>query len=97
MTLRDLKLLSAAVSVAALIATPALAQSYTPEFGAANIVPNATSQDTAAFAFAQVDPIARPFTQARNGAQHKTGILEGVPAGIDPYAYHEGLAASEAN
>ena len=95
MKLRDLKLLSAAVGIAAFIATPAFAQSYTPEFGTANIVPNAISQDTATSAFAQVDPIARPFTQARNGA--RTNILEGVPAGTDPYAYHDALAASEAN
>jgi hypothetical protein len=97
MKLRDLKLLSAAVGIAAFIATPAFAQSYTPEFGTANIVPNAISQDTATSAFAQVDPIARPFTQTRNGARTNVGILEGVPAGTDPYAYHDALAASEAN
>lgn len=49
------KLLSAAVGLAALIATPALAQSYAPEYGTGNVIPNATSQSTANSAFAQAE------------------------------------------
>jgi hypothetical protein len=78
------------------IATPAFAQSYTPEFGTANIAPVVTGQD-AKSAFAQAAPTTDPSPQARIRVQHNVGILEGVPAGVNPYAYHEGLAASEAN
>jgi hypothetical protein len=91
------RLLSAAVGLAALIATPALAQSYAPEYGTGNLVPNATSQSTATSAFAQADSIARPSTRARIRDQHQGGIFDGAPAGVDPYQYHDDLMATEAN
>jgi hypothetical protein len=91
-----MKKLLTTVALLTVIGTPAFAQSYTPEFGTANIAPVVTNQD-ATSAFAQAVPIADPSTQAQIRGQHNVGIREGVPAGVDAYAYHEGLAASEAN
>jgi len=94
---RKTKLLSAAVGLAVLIATPAFAQSYAPEYGTGNIIPNATSQSTATSAFAQADPIAGPSKRARIRDQRQGGIFDGAPAGVDPYQYHDDLMAKEAN
>jgi hypothetical protein len=94
---RKTKLLSAAVGLAALIATPAFAQSYAPEYGTGNIVPNATSQATTSSALAQADPIARPSSRDRIRVQHQGGVFDGAPAGVDPYQYHDDLMAKEAN
>jgi hypothetical protein len=94
---RKTKLLSAAIGLAALIATPALAQSYAPEFDTGNIIPNATNQSSATSAFAQADPIARPSSRDRIRVQHQGGVIDGAPAGVDPYQYHDDLMAKEAN
>ena len=94
---RKTKLLSAAVGLAALIATPALAQSYAPEYGTGNVIPNATSQSTATSAFAQANPIARSPSRARIRVQPQGGVFDGAPAGVDPYQYHNNLMATEAN
>jgi hypothetical protein len=94
---RKTKLLSAAVGLAALIATPALAQSYAPEYGTGNIIPNATNQSSANAAFAQADPIVRPSSRDRIRDQRQRGIFDGSPAGVDPYRYHDDLMATEAN
>jgi hypothetical protein len=91
-----MKKLLTTVALLTVIGTPAFAQSYTPEFGTANIAPVVTSQD-ATSAFAQAVPTTDSSAQAQIRGQHNVGVLEGVPAGIDAYAYHEGLAASEAN
>jgi hypothetical protein len=91
-----MKKLLTTVALLIAIGTPAFAQSYTPEFGTANISPVVTSQD-ATSAFAQAVPTTDPSAQAQIRGQHNAGILEGVPAGVNAYAYHEGLAASEAN
>ena len=93
---RKTKLLSAAVGLAVLIATPAFAQSYAPEYGTGNIV-HATSQATTSSALAQADPIARRSSRDRIRVQHQGGIFDGAPAGVDPYQYHDDLMAKEAN
>jgi len=90
-----LRLLLAAVGVTALIATPAFAQSYAPEYGTGNIVSHVNSQN-AASAFAQADP-ARPSPRSRIRIQHQGGIFDGAPTGVDPYQYHDNLMAKEAN
>jgi hypothetical protein len=94
---RKTKILSVAVGLAALIATPVLAQSYAPEYGTGNVIPNATSQSTATSVFAQANPIARPSSRDRIRVQHQGGIFDGAPAGVDPYRYHNDLMAKEAN
>ena len=89
---RKTELLSAAVGLAALIATPAFAQS-----GTGNVIPNAISQSSATSAFAKANPIARSSSRDRIRVQHQRGIFDGVPAGVDPYQYHNDLMAKEAN
>ena len=91
-----MKKLLTTVALLTVIGTPAFAQSFTPEFGTANIAPVVTSQD-ATSAFAQAVPTTDRSTQARIRGQHNVGVLEGAPAGENAYIYHEGLAASEAN
>ena len=94
---RKTKLLSATVGLAGLIATPAFAQSYAPEYGTGNIIPNAINQTSATSAFAQADSIVGPSTRARIRDQRQGGIFDGAPAGVDPYRYHDDLMATEAN
>ena len=83
-------------------AAPAFAQSFDPEYGTGNVLPfayapqvNGSGND--AYAYAPAAPTAARSPGARIGVQHREGIFAGAPAGVDPYAYHVGLAASQAN
>jgi hypothetical protein len=91
-----MKKLLTTIVLLTVIGTPAFAQSYIPGLGTANIAPVVTSQD-ATSAFAQAAPTQGRTSQARNEAQHNVGIFDGVPADVDPYAYHENLMANEAD
>jgi hypothetical protein len=92
----NVKKLLITIALLTMIGTPAFAQSYSPEFGTANITSDVTSQD-ATSAFAQAVPTKGRTSQARNETQRNVGVLDGVPAGVDPYLYHENLMANEAN
>ena len=83
------KLILAAV-LAAAFGSPAFAQSYTPEFGTANVVSDVSSQQGTS-AYAQ----ARPAIDRAPRMSHQGGIFDGAPAGVDPYAYHQHLMATE--
>ena len=89
------KTLILAAALATLVGAPAFAQSYDPELGTANTAPvwNSNAQEGTS-AFAQALPGVDP-SPARS--VRATGIFENLPAGVNPYAYHENLEASQAN
>jgi len=82
-------------TLAGLLGAPAFAQSYDPELGTANTAPvwnNNTQEGTSALAQALLGLDPAPARTVR-----ATGIFENAPAGVNPYAYHENLEASQAN
>ncbi len=87
-----MKKLILAAALAAALGAPAFAQSYNPELGTANIAPVVSSQQ-ATSAYAQ----ARPAIDRAPRMSHQGGIFDGAPAGVDPYAYHQNLMATEGN
>ena len=87
-----MKKLILAAALAAALGAPAFAQSYNPELGTANIAPVVSSQQ-ATSAYAQ----ARPAIDRAPRMSHQGGIFDGAPAGVDPYAYHQKLMATEGN
>lgn len=85
-----MKKLILAAALASVLGPPAFAQSYTPEFGTANIEPVVSGQEGTS-AFAQ----ARPTMDRAPRMSHQGGIFDGAPVGVDPYAYHQHLMATE--
>jgi len=79
-----------------MLGAPALAQSYDPELGTGNVIANVGSQ-AGTTAFAQAEPSGFSMRRIRSADPRAEGIFAGAPAGVNAYAYHEGLAASQAN
>ena len=79
-------------------ATPVFAQSFDPDNGTGNLLPFAYAPPTNGSgndAFAQATPTAARSPRAQIGVQHGEGIIEGAPAGVDPYVYQYNLARSQ--